>query len=487
MAGPVSSSADGLSAAGLAAARRLFAVDERAAAFGLYVGQKATDAVALVPELATADADPAADGTALTVLCDWCRRFSPAVAMDPPDGLFLDITGADHLWGGERPMMDDLVGRLAVNGLFARAAIAGTPGAAWAAAHFGACATIIAPDAEAESLAPLPIHALRLEAATAAQVMRLGLTTVGRLASLPRDQITRRFGPAVVLRLDQALGRAREALTFRHPPNPWFARLVFAAPISTSEDLARVARDIALELSGRLEAEGKGARRFDLVFHRLDGRSQSLAIGLCLPGRDAVAITRLFLPLLERVDPGFGGETVTLAAEDVESIIQRQAAFDGSRTTAVQETVAPFIDRLTNRLGEDAVWRAEAWPSHVPERAVARRPALSPPRGTGWDPGRPRPLRLFRDPQAIEAVAPVPDDPPIFFRWRGRPHRVRRAEGPERLAEEWWRHPFEAADPARARDYYRVEDEDGARFWLFRAGLYGADAHPKWWLHGLFG
>ena len=483
--------------------RRLYAVDAAAAALGLFVGQKATDAAALVPELSLVDADPAADAAALTALADWCARFSPAVAIDPPDGLYLDISGVAHLWGGERAMAADLTARLARNGLTVRAAIAGSPGAAWALAHFGEAGAILGPGGEKtilDALGALPAAALRLAPEGAAQIVRLGLSTIGSLAALPRDQITRRFGPGVVLRLDQALGHVREALTFRRPPTPWFARLAFAEPISVPEDLARATRDIAGRLCARLEAEGRGARRFELCFHRLDGALHRLVVGLALPGREAGAIARLLIPKLETVDPGFGIEVVTLAAEGVEPLSARQGRLDEDRDIALEEGVAPLVDRLANRLGEDAVWRAEPFPSHDPERAVRRRPPLSPPLsrpdgpspsgaplGNGWDPQRPRPLRLFRRPEPIEAMAPVPDDPPVFFRWRGAGHRVRRAEGPERLAEEWWRHPFEDAAPGRVRDYYRVEDDTGARFWVFRDGLYAPDAHPRWWLHGLFG
>jgi protein ImuB len=467
--------------------RRLAAVDARATALGLFRGQKAADAAALAPDLVTAEAEPEADLAALKLLSDWCARFSPAVAMDPPDGLFLDITGVAHLWGGERNMAEDLLARLAAGGIPMRAAVAGSPGAAWALARFGTGQMISPPGEEAASLVPLPVDALRLATQTAAQIARLGLTTIGHLAQLPRASITRRFGEDVVGRLDQALGRAPEALVFRRPPTPWFARLAFAEPISSAEDLARVTVDIAVFVGARLEAQGRGALRFELCFHRLDGQVQRLAIGLALPGRDPQSIARLFIPQLEKVDPGFGIEVVTLTAQGVEQLSRRQRRLDEAREAAPEEGVAPLVDRLTNRLGEAAVWRAEAWPSHVPERAVARRPPLSPLAGVGWNPERPRPLRLFRRPEAIEVVAPVPDDPPIFFRWRGAAHRVRFAEGPERLAQEWWRRPFEAADPARVRDYYRVEDEAGMRFWLFRAGLYTAEASAKWWLHGLFG
>lgn len=466
--------------------RRLTAVDDEAAALGLVPGQKATDAVALVPELTLCEADPAADAEALIKLTHWCARFSPAVAADPPDGLFLDITGVAHLWGGEAAMMDDLARRLAAQGLGVRAAIAETPGAAWALAHFAPDRSLCPDGQTADALAPLPVAALRLTPADAAQIGRLGLYSVGALAALPRGELGRRFGSAMLRRFDQALGRAPEALAFRRPPNPWFARLAFAEPISALEDLARATSDIAALLSARLEAEGRGARRFDLGFHRLDGRAERLSIALSLAGRDPVAIARLFLPLLERVDPGFGIEVITLAARETEALGARQAAFEAGES-AHDEALAPFIDRLTNRLGQAVVWRAEAYPSHAPERAARRAPPLTRPAETAWNPERPRPVRLFGRPEPVEVIALAPDDPPALFRWRGQARRVRRAEGPERLAQEWWRAPFDAADRAAVRDYYQVEDESGARFWLFRAGLYDAESPPRWWLHGLFG
>ena len=466
--------------------RRLAAMDAAAAALGLFVGQKAADASALAPGLAVADAEPEADSVALVALADWCCRFSPAVAVDGADGLVLDITGVAHLWGGEAAMVADLVRRLGDNGLTARAAVAGNAAAAWALARFAADRTLVVEGGEAEALARLPVTALRLESGVAAQIVRLGLTTIGRLAALPRDALTRRFGAGVVTRLDQALGRAREAKTYRRPPTPWLARLAFADPISAPEDMARVTTDIAAVLCARLDAEGRGARRFELAFHRLDGRALPLTVGLALPGRDARAITRLFAPMLETVDPGFGVEVVTLVAMEVEPLGARQSRLEQSEVPA-EEGVAPLIDRLVNRLGGEAVWRAEPNASHAPERAVARRPALSRPAGAGWSADRPRPLRLFRRPEPIEAMSKVPDDPPVFFRWRGVAHRVRLAEGPERLAEEWWRRPFEDDRPSRVRDYYRVEDDAGLRFWVYRDGLYGGDDIPRWWVHGLFG
>ncbi len=468
--------------------RRLSAVDESAAALGLFVGQKATDATALVPELITADAQEAADAVALNALVDWCARFSPAVAVCPPDGLYLDITGVAHLWGGEGALITDLLARLDKNGIPARAGLAGTCGAAWAAARFGDVATILGPGEERDFMLPLPVTSLRLALQTGAQLARLGLARVSDLERLARGPLTRRFGPEVLERLDQALGRRDEALVFRRPANPWLTRLAFAEPISAPEDLARVTTDVAAGLCARLDAEGHGARRFELSFHRLDGTAQTLSIGLALPGRDAPRIARLFAPHLERVDPGFGIEVVTLVAEGVERLSQRQQRLDSDADIALEDGVAPLIDRLVSRLGEARVWRDEAFASHAPERATRRTAPLAPGdevpsnETQDWDPQRPRPLRLFRHPEPIEAIAPVPDDPPVLFRWRGRAHRVRRSEGPERLAEEWWRQPSD-----QTRDYYRVEDETGARFWLYRAGLYTAETPATWWMHGLFG
>jgi protein ImuB len=463
-------------------------VDEAAAAQGLWRGQKAADAAALTPELDVVDADPQSDLEALRALADWCVRYSPAVALDAPDGLLMDVTGVTHLWGGEAAMLDDLVARLAANGIPARAALADTAGAAWALARFSEVR--IAPRGAQQTLIePLPVAALRLDEVAAAQLPRLGLTRVGRLTKLPRAQLTRRFGKGVVLRLDQALGRVDEALTFRRPATPWFERLAFAEPISAPDDLARVAHDVTALICKRLEREGKGARRFEVAFHRLDGKVQTAGAWLSLPGRNAARIGKLIAPKLDVIDPGFGIEVVTVTAEAVEPISHRQQRLDEGREATAEEGLAPLIDRLANRLGEDRVWRAEPFESHVPERSVVRRPPLSPPgKARPWDPDRPRPVRLFRRPEPVEAVvALTPDDPPSQFRWRGRLHRVRRAEGPERIGEEWWRKSIDEVSPGHVRDYYRVEDEVGGRFWLFRAGLYDPENPPKWWLHGLFG
>lgn len=469
--------------------RRIAAVSLEAARLKLHPGQKATDAFAIAPELVTEEAEPEADTQALAALVDWCVRYSPAVAADAPDGLFLDITGVDHLWGGETALLADFQARLLGNGLPFRCAIADTPAAAWGLAHYGRDGTIAPPGGQLEALSPLPPAALRLEAEIAAQIERLGFRRLAQLFALPRAPFAKRFGKQTLMRLDQALGRTREALAYRRPPTPWIARLAFAEPISAPEDMARVALDAAAKLCARLEREGKGARRFELYFHRLDGASPSVAAGLALPGRDAKRIAKLLTPKIEAVDPGFGIEVVTITASEVETLSGRQVKLEGAAQPGIEDGLSPLIDRLTNRLGEDRVWRAAPVESHVPELSAARARPFAPPAETRpWNPETPRPIRLFRRPEPLEGViALTPDDPPTQFRWRGQLHRVRRAEGPERIGEEWWTREIGDVRVGHVRDYYRVEDAGGDRFWLFRAGLYQAGEPAKWWLHGLFG
>ena len=484
--------------------RVLAAVSPDAAAAGLFPGQRVTDAQALRPNLVLAEAEPEADARALEALADWCVRFSPAVAPDPPDGLFLDIGGVAHLWGGEAEMAADLAARLGRDGLSARIAVADTAGAAWALARSPAAAAepqVLAPggregEAPPPELAGLPLAALRLEPAAVERLSRLGLRRIGQLAVLPRAPLARRFGAGVVLRLDQALGRAPEALAFRRPPTPWFSRLDLAEPVSAPDDLARLCRDAALALCARLEAAGRGARRFRLDFHRVDGAPVGLELGLSRAARDPERLARLFLPRLETLDPGFGVEAVSLQATEAEVLAPGQADL-ASLLEPVEgpEALAPLIDRLSARLGPRRVWRSGPRESHVPERSVGRTAALEAadpkamagPAG-GWPAWRPRPLRLLDRPEPLEGViALTPDEPPRQFRWRRRVHRIHLAEGPERIGAEWWRGPIEAVRTDQVRDYYRVEDQDGVRFWVFRSGLHDHDRPVRWWLHGLFG
>lgn len=484
-------------------ARRLAAVDEAAAYLGAFPGQTVADAVALNPGLALLDAEPEADAHALETLADWHLRFSPLVAVDAPDGLFLDIAGCAHLWGGEQGLARAVIERLGAQGVPARIGIADSFGAAWALARFAGKGVAIAPrkqrgerhDVERSAgafsmLRDLPVAALRLDPSTVGKLQRLGLKTVGQLAAFPRTPLRKRFGPELALRLAQAFDDVDEPLVFRHPPEAWGERRVFAEPISTPEDMARSVADLAQTLCARLGDCGLGARRFEAVFHRVDGATARREVTAALPAREPKRLAVLFAPKIETLDPGFGVEVVTLLADAVEPLRAAQTDLVDAASDARDQDLAPLVDRLKNSLGEHRVWRAVPLQSHVPERAVGKLEPLAAERGEGWDPDKPRPIRLLARPEPIEAVAPLPDDPPALIRWRGRVHRIRRAEGPERIAAEWWRSPWEEVKDKtgvdRIRDYYRVEDEAGGRFWVFRSGLYGGERPTRWWLHGVF-
>ncbi len=181
-------------------------------------------------------------------------------------------------------------------------------------------------------------------------------------------------------------------------------------------------------------------------------------------------------------------ETLTLAATVTEPLRATQTQLVGARDSD-PAALERLVDRLAGRLGPDNVMRFAARDTHLPERVQAGTSALTESSGSAsWQPPQPRPPRLLARPEPVEAMAPVPDDPPVLFRWRGHTHRITRAEGPERIEPEWWRAP--GGDLLDTRDYYRVEDADGRRFWLYREGLYdrqAADTPPRWFLHGLFG
>jgi protein ImuB len=395
----------------------------------------------------------------------------------------LDITGCAHLAGGEDRLGAELVERLATRDVTARAGIADTIDGAWAIARNGAAPVgVIAPGETGAALAPLAIRALRLDAEMIAALERLGLRRIGDLYPLRRVDLAARFDPALLARLDEALGEGREALSPLPPAPPRWARRHFAEPIATAEDIEAVIRLLLEELCRRLADEALGARLLTLTLHRVDGESVSLAIGTARPSRDVAHLMRLFAERLDRIDPGLGIEDMVLAAKTVETLAAKQLALPVAAASSNNDDVVPLIDRLANRLGARSVGRLLPHESHLPERAQ-RFFAFAPGSGKIWDADKPRPMRLLSRPEPIEAVAPVPDDPPLMFRWRRRLYRVARAEGPERILGEWWRGAREAQ---LLRDYYRVEDEDGRRYWLFRSGLYRPETRSRWFLHGLY-
>jgi protein ImuB len=480
--------------------RHLVAVGEVGEAHGLSRGQTLTAARAVCPALVPVDADPVADEAALGRLVAWCERYTPMVAPEPPDGLWLDITGCTAVFPSEGELVRDLRKRLERNRVSCRIAVAGTPGASWALARASlppSSANVPIDgdgwlkdgyDEGAGMLTDLPIACLRLEAGVVAGLRRLGLRTVRDLLRIPRAQITARFGAMPLLRLDQALGEVEEAIDWPRPPLEWHERLAFPEPIGTAEDLARALARLSERLCSRLGEQGKGGQRFVARFFRVDDVAPEVGVSTALPVRDPAYLTKLLCEKLNMVDPGFGIEVIALEVESVAPMGVTQTQLMAAPDTS--DELAGVVDMLSNRLGADRVSRVVPFASHVPERSLRRAPPL-PVKQPSWvsDPASPRPIRLLHRPEEINVIAPVPDDPPIRFSWRGVAHRVRAAAGPERIAAEWWRGRRSRGRPETdlIRDYYRVEDSDGARFWIFRAGLHGEERTPRWYLHGLFG
>lgn len=472
----------------------LAAVDGAAAAAGLVPGLPLADARAILPDLKSELWQPEVDAEALSRLAAWCGRYTPWSAPDPTSGglggdagVLLDITGCAQLFGGEAALLEDLLTRLAGFDLSARAALASTPGTAWALARFGpstAVPKIVAPGDEKTVLAPLPPRALRLSPGLCELLERLGLRCIEQLYDLAPAALQPRFGAELSRALRRALGEVPEAISPLRPVAPYLVRRVFAEPLGTLEDLTRALDLLATALARRLETEQRGARCLELTAYRVDGTLQRQALRTSRPRRDPVHMARLFAEHLAAIDPGYGVEVMTLAATASEPLTAAQLALQGATSfeSTVEDDLAGLIDRLAARLGPGRVFRQGARESHLPERALAPVAALAQTRSktetADWYRGRPRPLRLLPRPQPIEAMALLPDHPPARFSWRRQLHRVRRAEGPERLTAEWW-----DDDPASAqaapRDYFRVEDEEGRRYWLFRVD-------GQWFLHGLF-
>jgi protein ImuB len=529
-------------AARVKSALRLTAVDRLAEARGLRTSMALADARAQVPDLLVRQADEAADRALLEAVADWCDRFTPLVALDPPHALFLDITGCAHLFGGEAALRAELLARLAASGLEARAAIASAAGAAWVAAHHGG-PEIIAAGGEATALATLPLTALRLEADEVALLGRLGLKRMGQLAHLPRAPLAARFGARLMRRLDQALGRADEPLSPRRPAPEIFAERRFADPIADAGTVDATIRSLAAALGLRLERRGAGARALELALFRADGGVARAQVGTARPVRDAGLVAALFAERLtalgESVEGGFGFDMVRLAVVESEPCDARQIDLVGEAAGAAD--LGRLYDLLGARLGLAQVTRLTPVDSHIPERACqavavaareepsargdsSRHPVRSAARSDAlqtrdpvplpvcraetarhWVPDQrcttscctasgmtmmeaapppERPLTLFARPEPVEVIAQVPEGPPLRFRWRRVLYQVARAEGPERIAPEWWR---DDAEGSPTRDYYRVEDVQGRRFWLYRAGLYGRETdRPAWFMHGLF-
>jgi protein ImuB len=482
-------------------AYQLKGVDARATALGLSLAMSLADARAMQPKLEAIEAEPEEDARALDNIAAWCERFTPIVVIDPPEGLFLDITGCAHLFGGEEKLRREIITRLHAQGFGIRAAIAPTPGAAWAFARYqqkksrGTLREQLKASLDSEdvsqALSSLPIEALRLDPAAAAFLRRVGLKSIGQLYAAPRSSFTARAGEQAMLRLDQALGRATEALMPRRPAPMVFSLRRFLEPIFTSDAVLQVTEALCGDAVEKLHIRGAGMLRAELVLFGVDGRDRVIPINVSRPLREVKPLMRLFREKLnivgENLNAEFGFEAARLD-------IVRLGPMDEAERTLVAvgelaanaEKISGIVDVLSSRLGAKRVLRPQLHEEHSPERAAGWRSALgkskaeTPPAKPPADGIQRRPIRLFSPAQSIEVMASVPDGPPIRFRWRRVMREVVRSEGPERISGDWQRREM-------TRDYYRVEDKQGRRYWLYREGLYGESEHqPRWFVHGLF-
>jgi protein ImuB len=474
---------------------RVVALNRAAQQGGLLVGELLSNARSKVEDLQSRDADFAADAAALRKLALWCMRYAPRVAAwdetSGADGLFIDSTGASHLFGGEEALLADLGRRLAAFGLVARLAIADTPGAAWAVARYGRGErTVVPPGEEADALSSLPLAALRVAEETLPLLRRLGLHRIGNLIGQPRAPLAARFDDALH-RLDQALGHAPEPLVPVVAPPVYAAQATFVEPISSEEHVLIAARHLLEDLARDLARDAAGARVLRLLLFRVDGEALSLELGLAAPSRDAEHIVRLIALRLDRLagslalDTDFGFEAAALHVLVAEPLDERQVQLGMAEDAARPTAFAQLIDRLQQRLGAKAVRSLHPHQSHIPERAVRLRIAAAPLSIKEWEEGLSlRPLLLLPQPETADVVALIPEGPPRQFRWRGVLHQVAGSQGPERIAPEWWRRNNE-----EPRDYYVVENTAGRRFWLYRAGLYGRGSAtiPQWFVHGVWG
>ena len=479
---------------------QIHALDDAAARFGLSVGLPLANARAICPQLIVFDADEAADIRTLNDVADWCDRFTPLVALDGPHGLFLDITGCAHLFGGEAALMQTICSALTRRGFAVSAAIAGTSVCA-RTLRSHVHGRIVGDGGEASAVSALPVFALGADDAITSGLRRAGLKTIGDVAARARHEITARFGASFTLLLEHALGQGDAPISPRKPLPDYIVEKRFAEPVATEGVISSNLSGLAHMLVVAMDRQGKGARQLEASFFRTDGAVRAIVVDTGRPVTRGEIIDRLFRERLDALsdplDPGFGFDLIRLSASRTEIVVQQQRDLDAN--VHDNDELAALIDRIAARIGGRRVVVHVPQDTHIPERAALAVPAqhhLATAMQADW-PARVesepplRPLRLFEKPEPIKVpFATVPDGPPHHFTWRRASHAVVRVEGPERIAMEWWKQ----GDAAPTRDYFRVEDAAGLRFWIFRDGLYGselADAEGKpmpanWFVHGLF-
>lgn len=445
---------------------------------GIQVNMVVADCRAILPELQVFDNDPALSAKLLNALAEWCLRYTPSVSIDMPDGLLLDVSGCPHLWGGEHSYLKDLVTRIRAFGYDVRAAIADTVGTAWAVSHFGQATPLIEEGKQVEAIRLLPPSALRLDATVVEKLEKLGLYQIGGFINMPRSALRRRFGKSLLLRLDQALGQEIETIQPVKPLEPYTERLPSLEPIRTAPGIEIALRRLLEALCDRLAKENKGLRKAIFKGYRIDGIIQQIQIATNRPSRNVDHLFKLFEIKICCIMPALGIELFTLEAPIVENINTLQDALWNSNSTDDRD-IAELLDRLSIKLGIDSIHRYIPDEHFWPERSMKIAASIKEDAQIDWDEHLPRPVHLLPKPEPIQVTVPIPDYPPMLFIYKGKLHNISKADGPERIEQEWW------IEDGLYRDYYCVEDKIGARYWLFRLGHYN-NGEPKWFIHGFF-
>ena len=472
-------------------ALRLTATNARAQALGIVSGMTLADARAIEPELAVAEMDEGADRHWLERMARQCLDWSPRVTLAPPDGITLDIAGVDHLFGGEPSLCRQIEDSMGGIGMTLRSASASTAEAAQALARYAALPIID----ERAAIRALPVVVLGLDTDSTQALNRAGLKCVGDLMVRPAATIAARFGAGAIRALHRLTGEEQAPIDALKDPEPLHFERRFAEPVGLQSTIAAVFMDLLQEASRVLAARDLGGRRFVLTLYRSDGARHRLTIETGRPTRDPALVLRLFderiASLADPLDPGFGYDRIGLFLPATDPLTTSQPELAGQEQD--NTALAELVERLSTRLGAGNLLRLAARDSHLPEQAQLALPAIGERAPAPWPrppEGEPpiRPLFLFDPPQRVEVIAEVPDGPPHRFRWRRKLHEVRLYEGPERIASEWWRHKGgeHPGQGGLTRDYYRVEDVRGRRYWIFRHGLYAEKPDPHWYMHGLF-
>jgi protein ImuB len=458
----------------------IVAANKIALAQGVAVNMVVADARAIMPSLLVFDDKPELSTKLLKGLAEWCIRFAPFCAMDEPDGLILDISGCAHLYGGEKPCLDDVLFRLTGFGYKVSGAIADTIGAAWAMARFGSGSTVVEVNLQTEAMLPLPPAALRVEPAVLDRLHKLGLRQVKNFIGMPRSALRRRFGAVLIQRLDQVLGHEEEAIEPVLPVEPYEERLPCMEPIVSATGIAIALQQLLDSMCQRLQREQKGIRVVAFKGYRLDGKIERVEIGTNRPSNSSKHLFKLFEEKLSAIEPALGIELFMLVATKVEVVLPLQEKFWEGSCGLEDPELSQLIDRVMNKLGADTVHRYLPDEHHWPERSIKTITSMVDKPAIPWRLNRPRPLQLLSIPEPIDVTAPIPDYPPMLFRYKGKLHSIKKADGPERIEQEWW------VEDGQHRDYYCVEDDEGYRYWVFRLGHYESEKLYKWFIHGFF-